>query len=64
MLCVISTDADNALVAGTDGALLSPTTTANNGLTKTSNNIQLGGDLIADTTINQQQSSLTIVTGG
>ena len=61
---LISADTNNALIAGTDGALFAPVTTANNGLTKTGNNIQLGGDLEKNTLIDQKDFSLTIATGG
>lgn len=39
-------------------------TTANNGLTKTANTIQLGGNLLQATTITNNGQSLTIATGG
>jgi len=53
---LISSDASNQVTTGTDGKLFVPvpsstTVTANNGLTKTVDNIQLGGALVADTSI-------------
>ena len=53
---LISSDASNQVTTGTDGKLFVPvpsstTVTANNGLTKTVNNIQLGGDLVQNTSI-------------
>ena len=53
---LISSDATNQVTTGTDGKLYVPvpsntTVTANNGLTKTVNNIQLGGDLVQNTSI-------------
>jgi outer membrane lipoprotein-sorting protein len=52
---IISTDAGNLVTAGADGGakLLAtnlPVITADNGLTKTANNIQLGGVLLPNTT--------------
>src|SRR5690606_14483588 len=44
-------------------ALIAETTyTANNGLTMTDNNVQLGGDLIQDTTITTDENTMTIAT--
>lgn len=53
---LISSDASNQVTTGTDGKLFVPvpsstTITANNGLTKTVDNIQLGGALVANTSI-------------
>jgi len=53
---LISSDATNQVTTGTDGKLFVPvpsntTVTANNGLTKTVNNIQLGGALVQNTSI-------------
>ena len=39
-------------------------TTADNGLTMTAKNIQLGGSLIQSTTLTQNSQILTIATGG
>lgn len=60
---VPSTDAGNTLTLGTDGYPFVPTSsgnTANNGLTKTLNNIQLGGPLIKDTLIDPSLFKLSI----
>lgn len=47
-----------------DQSTLTDNTTANNGLTKTANTIQLGGNLSQATTITNNGQSLTIATGG
>jgi hypothetical protein len=60
---VPSTNAGNILTLGTDGYPFVPTSsgnTANNGLTKTLSNIQLGGPLIKDTLIDPSVFTLTI----
>lgn len=54
---LVSSDTDNQVVLGTDGKLFVPeitlpnVVTADNGLTKIADNIQLGGALIKDTSI-------------
>ena len=54
---------DAATKAYVDGLITATATTASNGLTKTANDITLGGTLTSATTINQNNNDLTFITG-